>query len=260
MHFAGAHEGQEAAARGPLELLSCEKDSQQISLCRTTPSCSSVALRCNYAIYPDLCRAHEGQEAAAPGLLRLLSGGQDSQLALWDFDLGPEALTPVRLGSGYAGCTEMSGLDKIKHWRLDSLAIAHESSCMFILARWAQDYIMAGLLLEFIVGPDPAVCAAVATITFRSGMPCYARYSCAALAFVNRCHCAGRSPKSGGPAAAAPRQLFPAADSRCVSRIRTAALGWAGVFRAYLHDPCGLPWWDASLAAPDHLSISDVSH
>jgi len=150
-----------------------------------------VALHCN-AIYPHLCRAHEGQEAAAPGLLRLLSGGQDSQLALWDFDLGPEALTPVRLGSGYAGCTEMRGLDKIEDWRSGSLAIAHESSCMTILARWAQDYIIAGLLLESIVGPDPTVCAAVATITIGSGMRCYATYSCAALALINRCHCAVR--------------------------------------------------------------------
>jgi hypothetical protein len=47
-------------------------------------------------------RAHEGQEAA--GLVRLLSCGHDGQLALWDFDLSPEALAPVRSGALQLSC------------------------------------------------------------------------------------------------------------------------------------------------------------
>lgn len=43
-------------------------------------------------------RAYEGQEV--DGLVRLLSCGHDGQLALWDFDTSPEALSPVRCEYG----------------------------------------------------------------------------------------------------------------------------------------------------------------
>jgi hypothetical protein len=47
-------------------------------------------------------RAYEGQEV--DGLVRLLSCGHDGQLALWDFDTSPEALTPVRWKYSQSPC------------------------------------------------------------------------------------------------------------------------------------------------------------
>ncbi len=65
LHFAGAHEGQEAAARGPLELLSSGRDSQQSSLCRTTPSCSGFALQCDLSSLVQGARGAGGGGAGA---------------------------------------------------------------------------------------------------------------------------------------------------------------------------------------------------
>jgi hypothetical protein len=65
-------------------------------------------------------RVHEGQ--AADGIVRLLSCGHDGQLALWDFDVSPEALTPVRY------CSSQHLPDFAAHVKMGSSSMSHCST------------------------------------------------------------------------------------------------------------------------------------